>query len=436
MPCPHMGDLGPETFSRRGFVKAALAMGGTSALAACVDREGRVDAPSGTEDPSTLPDRQFEWTEYLPRGQHGNPKVPNHQLLLFLNYRGQGPPTDAERQQVDTALRALERAYQWGGGETFNQTATTGLLSLIGYSPAYFDRFDASLPDDLDLPPPETVLDELDEEASLAESYDALVLLTSDRVQVLLAAEQALRGTFDTLNGVPVEASFDGVFEFAERRTGFLGVGRPAEELDVDGVSENSPTAMGFRSSFRDNQASEDRVAIWGGPFDNGTTMQVSRLGLGLREWYDADRESRIEKMFSPEHTVDDVGEVGELLAGTSRVSENMANAASENAREYGRVGHTQKVAAARDEEFEPVILRRSEGVSIDLDRPSMNFLSVQRDMADFLETRKAMNGEHLDADVPPEEDGIRQFVEVLSRATFLVPPRPASALPTPNGGR
>jgi hypothetical protein len=61
-----------------------------------------------------------------------------------------------------------------------------------------------------------------------------------------------------------------------------------------------------------------------------------------------------------------------------------------------------------------------------------MNFLSLQRGIEDFVETRRAMNGEHVDAEVATGNDGIRHYVSVRRRGTFLVPPRRLRALPIP----
>jgi hypothetical protein len=93
-----------------------------------------------------------------------------------------------------------------------------------------------------------------------------------------------------------------------------------------------------------------------------------------------------------------------------------------------------------------------------------MNFISLQRFIGEFLDVRRAMNcpahggdfaqreaegeedGEGGDgqsaggsgcpahAQVPGENNGIDGFLEVLSRGTYLVPPRSLRALPTPNG--
>jgi hypothetical protein len=389
-------------------------------------RESGLDVPSGG-DPSALPERQFAWNDALPTGPHGNVKLPNHQLLLFLNYRGD-VPTAADRDRVAEAFDAIERGFQYGTGDEYNATSTQGLLTMIGYSPSYFDRFGtrpSAAP-----PSADSVVRELDEDARV-DAYDAALVLTSDEVSVLLAAEQALRGDVDAVNDTELTSVISDIFTVADRRTGFLGVGRPADELETD-VPEDAPAAMGYRSGFKDNQATEDRVAIADGPFADGTTMQISRLVFSLDDWYDNSEEARVKRMFSPQHSVEDVGEIGERLGGQSRIEEETVEDATDDARSHGMVGHTQKVAAGRDDEFEPTLLRRSEGVSTDLDQPALNFSSLQQQMTAFLEVRRAMNGDHVDVSVPTDRDGIRDYVSVRSRGTYLVPPRSKRALPIP----
>jgi hypothetical protein len=73
--------------SRRSFTKAALAIGGTGALSACIEREGMPDVSPGPVDPAgEYGQRLFGWNDYLARDGHGNTKLPNHQPILFLNY--------------------------------------------------------------------------------------------------------------------------------------------------------------------------------------------------------------------------------------------------------------------------------------------------------------------------------------------------------------
>lgn len=433
MPCPHISKFLDESRdSRRGFLKSMLAVGGTSALSACIERGDSLDIPDGTSDPSTLPSSQHVWNEYLPRDQHGNIVPPSYQLLLFLEYTGSSPPTERERERVAGAFRSLVHAYQYGNGGTKHYsgegTSIDGLLFSMGYSPRYFQRFDDGVPASVDLPPPDDVIERLEEEAPTPHPHDAVCLLTSDYVQVLLSAEEALFGSLDTLNGVEMSGSFEGVFERRARWAGFKERGLVSDRLENDAVPRESPGAMGFRSNFKDTQPPEEKVTIADGRFAGGTTQHVSRVELFLDEWYDADEASRVAHMFSPDHTPSDVGDVGDDLAGDSGITEDIVAQADRNARDGGVVGHAQKTAEARDEEFDPRILRRSEGIAVATDTPMMNFTSVQRGIGDFVETRQAMNGVHLDS--TDEGDGIREFITVTSRGNYLVPPRDLIALP------
>lgn len=436
MPCPVSGGStsGPSPgIERREFLKSALAIGGASALSACVSRGKEVTLPRGPEDLDSLPRRQHAWNDYLVTDPHGNTVLPHHQLLLFLDVTVSNP-TATDRERAESALTTLERAFQRGTGGDRSATATDGLFFSIGYAPSYFDRFDADLSDSVDLPAPETVLEATDEDPSKADHHDALLMLTSDHVEALLESELALFGDVEELNGVAVDGGLEHAFEVVERRTGFIGKGLPSERLDHP-VPEESPQAMGFKSGFRDNQASEERVTIADGPFAGGTTQHVSKLQFDLGEWYENDHDDRVELMFSPEHTSDEVGEVGDFLASDSKVTDGIIERTDQHARHRGRVGHTQKVARARDD-GEPLILRRSEGISTDGEVPGLNFTSVQQRIGDFIETRKAMNGTDLSAETDgeggPSGNGILDFIEVRNRANFLLPPRPHRALPGP----
>lgn len=111
---------------RRAFLKSAVAIGGASALAACVEREQAASIPAGTDDPSSLPSRQHAWNAYSARDDAGNVLPPRHHVLLHLDYGG-GRPSADDRETVESALRSLERAYAW---------SNEGLLFTLGYSPA------------------------------------------------------------------------------------------------------------------------------------------------------------------------------------------------------------------------------------------------------------------------------------------------------------
>ncbi|MFB6075213.1 MAG: hypothetical protein ABEJ89_09390 [Haloarculaceae archaeon] len=444
MPCPHAGGSqddprsGPsdDALSRRQMIRAAVAIGGTSALSACLDRERDGTAtptersfPQGPDDLSTLPERQHAWTDYLVRDRFGNTVLPQHHAILLLRYTGPEPPTQSDRESVESAFRTLERAYQRGTGGEPSVVQNEGLLFVVGYAPRYFDRFDAALPASVDLPPSDELLGTIGESEPTADDYDAAVHLASDRGSVLLAVEQALFGELETLNGVSVAGSLDPVFEVAERRTGFVGRDQPAQRYENDDIPDSAPLSMGFKSAYRDTLPSEDRITIRDGPFAGGTTMQVSRLEHDLEAWYDHDHGERTRRMFSPEHTSEDVGEVGEDLASSSGITEAIAERAERDAREEGVLGHGQKIARARDEEFNQRILRRDFDIA---DTPGLHFDAWQRTMDDFVQVRRAMNGDGIDAEVDEADDGILSVITVTNRATYLMPPRSLRALPRP----
>jgi len=422
-----MSDGPNRGIDRRAFVKSALAIGGASALSACLDRSDDADVPMGS--PGAHPERQHAWTDALARDDHGNVIEPTHRLMLLLNYDGEGTPTAEERERVERALGTLDRAYAW---------RHDGLLSTMAYSPAYFERFERSLPESVALPDPEALASF---ENPTLDSPDALLYLASDHAHVLLAAEQALIGEQDALNGVDVAASFRGVFSVTERRTGFKGDGTPADNQDADGiptshpVPDDAPLYMGFKSGYEKTQAPEDRVTIRSGPFAGGTTQHASYMRLNLRQWYEQDdREQRVGKMFCPYHAENDVVEgPGDNLGTDAGMAK--AKPAGRAAEEDGLVGHNQKMVDVR-EDGRPIILRRDFD-STDGDHAGLHFVSFQRTIDDFVATREAMNGADIATDSPVGQrtnNGILQYVDVANRGNYLVPPRSRRALPTPTG--
>ncbi len=428
--------------SRRDFVTAAVAIGGTSALTACMERErsptddattaSESEAASPSEypqgDPESVPSGQHRWGEYLVRDAHGNTVPPQQLVTVGLEYEGSIPPTDEEREQVENALETIERAYQWGTGGDAGAAFNRGLLFTLGYAPRYFEAM-GQVPESVTTP--EDVLDAVGEDPTKADSYDAVLLLTSDIGSVVLGAEAALFGELDEANGVPVDATFEGVFSKAGRHTGYVGKGLPADKLDEERIPEDAPLSMGFKSGFRGNLPGEDAVTLSSGPFAGGTTIASSTLAIDLDRWYDQRADERVAEMFCPAHTTDDVGQTGDKLGDDSGVTEAHVENIEADAESHGCVGHTQKVARARDDEFEPRILRRTEGVATSQHhQTAFQFNSVQRTMDDFVETRVAMNPDEYDFDIPAENHGIVDYLETLRRGSYLAPPREKRALP------
>jgi len=286
-----------QGLSRRHFVRAAVAIGGTSALTACLEQEQEKLGADGAStastdeprfprgDPGAVPDGQHRWGEYLVRDAHGNTVPPQQLVTVGLDYEGSAPPTDAERAQVEASLELLDRAFQWGTGGNAGAAFTRGLLFMIGYAPRYFEQVGERVPDGLTTP--ESVLESVGEDPTKADGYDAVLMMTSDIGSVLLAAEAALFGEAETVNGLPVETTLEGVFSRAGRHTGYVGKGLPADKLDNEDIPEDAPLSMGFKSGFRDNLPPEDRVTIDNGPFAGGTTIASSTLRIDLDRWYD-----------------------------------------------------------------------------------------------------------------------------------------------------
>ena len=413
--------------SRREYLRMAVAVGGATALSACLRERDEVDVPGGTDDPETLPERQHAWNETLAEDEDGNTRAPEHHVLVGLSLTAE--PDEGARETVEEALRTLERAYEW---------SNEGLLFTLGYTPAYFERFDEELPGSVNLPAPEPLADR---ESPEFDEFDALLHLASDHPEAVLEAEEGLFGEREAVNGEPVEVDLSPVFERLDdrRRTGFIGPGLPAEHTDLDGVPdavpEDAPFFMGFRAGFEESQATEDRVTIEEGPFAGGTTQHVSSMDVQLDVWFEQDsHRQRVAKMFSPEHAEEElVGEVGEKLSVTSELTTERIESTAEDAREHGVVGHAQKAARAR-EDGEPILLRRDFN-TVDGDRPGVHFLSVQETISEFVTVRDAMTGGDLAGSgvSATVNNGILQYIFVNRRGNYLLPPRAHRALPTPN---
>jgi hypothetical protein len=421
---------------RRELLRIAVALGGAGALSACLERAGDEPAPAG--DPDAIPARQHAWNGYVRRDEHGNTELPRHQILLYVEFDGDGPPGDAARETLAAALGTLDRAYAWG---------SEGLLHSVAYSRSYFDRYDASLPEGL-LPAPRALSPF---ETPTFDTQDALVHLASDRAEVVLAADRALRGERNRLNGEPVAAALTDVGRIDSRRTGFVGAGLPAANQDVAGVPDSrpvpeaSPLFMGFTAGFRGNQATEEYVTLDEGPFAGGTTKVVSNLRQRLDDWYgEQSHEDRVAEMFSPSHAERGLVEgVGDGLGADSGI-DRFVDRIEADAREHGRVGHAQKAARAnRDDDGNVVLLRRhfesTDEVGSDQRVASLHFPSLQRRIDQFEAVRRAMNGTDL-TEVTPAirqrvNNGILEYVFVRRRGYFLVPPRRHRAMPTPEPG-
>ena len=181
------------------------------------------------------------------------------------------------------------------------------------------------------------------------------------------------------------------VLRWRETRTGFVGTGLPAAHQHVGGippgnpVPKTAPLFMGFKSGLRKNQATEDDVTIASGPFAGGTTMQVSYMRLRLDSWYgQLTSTSAWPACTRPQVTP------AQVARFTDRRARAIPTLLGEAVRRYGVVGHSQTSARAR-RNGRPLIIRRDFD-TVDGGQAGLHFVSIQRTIADFVTTRKAMN--------------------------------------------
>jgi len=325
-------------------------------------------------------------------------------------------PSDDAVRTVERGMRTIEAAFDW---------RADGLFHVLAWGTAYFKRIDKLGAAPISNP---AVISRTDNPDLL--EFDAVLILESDVPSQLVAVENAMFRSAETLNGEPVAHPLGDVFRIAEVRTGFLGAGLPARHADVEGIpagalSQDDPTFMGFFSDRQGTQASEDFVTIPDGRFAGGTTLHVSHLTQNLDTWWEGlDDIGRVARMFSPEFDPSDVPNFDSNVP--------FSDAVRDHAREFDVVGHHEKVAQVR-REGKPIILRRDFNTT-DGDHAGVHFLSFQRTLAHFRATRRAMNGWYVrddsEAITDRENNGILNFIDVQSRANFYVPPRDRRAFP------
>ncbi|QIO21902.1 hypothetical protein [Haloarcula sp. JP-L23] len=402
--------------SRRDLLYRLATITGAAGLSGCSNfLARRAESPTADLPPNpragSLPQSQHTWNDRLRTDSEDNPLLPEHFRLLLLDL--DADPTEEAARTVELAMRTLEEAYEF---------RSDGLLHMLGWGTAYFERLGRLGDSPIRHP---KVVSRTDDPELL--SYDAILVLASDVPSQLEATEAAAFGTRSTLGGVTVEERLGDVFTVGERRTGFFGEELPAQHANAEGVPNDIPSDVpnftGFFSGRPGTQASEERVTISDGRYAGGTTMHLSHLRESLDSWWAMAEADRVTQMFSSAFTPEDVAGHGPL---------DFADAVTEHASETGRVGHWEKVARAR-KDGEPLLLRRDFN-SVDGGHAAVQFLSLQRTLNHFEETRDAMNGWWLQDEHPDIQDeqnnGILEFIEVLSRANFYVPPRDRRAFP------
>ncbi len=409
----------PLRVTRRRLLAGAGALVAAGALdshaaAADAGRAAPPPAVSPGRQPPGLPARQHAWEATLASDRHGNPVAPRFDRLLFFDVRGRA--TAAHARLLEAGLRTLERAFPWG---------PEGLLFTAGWGNAYFSRV-------LGVASPIQRAHGLSQfELPSIDDYHLCLHLACDDEQRLAAVEAAL------VDGVPLPGA-DGwlalsdALVWRETRTGFVGAGLPAAHQRVGGIPPHGPVArsapmfMGFQSSLRRNQASEDSITIRSGPFAQGTTMAVSYIRLRLDGWYERlDERGRVARMYSPQTTPAD-------LARITTDAPSQPGQIEEAGSRYGVIGHAQSTARAR-RHGRPLILRRDFD-TVDGGHAGVHFVSLQRTLDDFVTTRNAMNAvaeQQQHARIADTfNNGINDFISVLRRANYILPSRAARSFP------
>jgi hypothetical protein len=409
--------------TRRRFIAGGTALvvgGGAAGLAGCGSSKSEHGAghviPVVTlgQPPAGLPSRQFAWTAALSRDADGNPVAPRHDRLLMFDVNGR-PGTDDARL-FEAALRTLERRYHWG---------PEGLLFAAAWGVPYFTRV-------LQRPSPIPAARALsDFELPAIDGYDLCLHLAADDQSRLAEIETALVHG-QRLPGADGPLDISSALIWRETRTGFTGPGLAAAHQHVGGIPAGSPVPpaaplyMGFKSNRKRNQASEDAIAITSGPFAGGTTMAVSHMRLRLDSWYgELSLRERVARMYAPQVSVAQAARfTTDAESDPSRLTEAIDR--------YGVIGHAQTSARAR-RNGKPLILRRDFNTT-DGGQAGLHFVSLQRDIADFVRTRAAMNAASAQLRNPAITDtvnnGINEFIFVVRRGNYIVPPRAQRSFP------
>jgi hypothetical protein len=364
--------------------------------------------------PSGLPARQHAWVDYLAQDSYGNPIAPQFDRLLYFDVNGTPGPNHA--RMLEASLRTLERTFKWDH---------TGLLFTAGWSPSYFEHVLS-----VDSPVPRAKgLSDFEEPT--IDDYHLMLHLAADDEDRLAAIEGAL------LHGEPLPGA-DGSLEIAdaltwrETRTGFTGAGLPAARQNVGGippgepVPKHAPLFMGFKSGLKKNQATEDDITITDGAFAGGTTQHNSYMRLRLSSWYENLSESeRVARMYAPQLTPTDVHRL-------TTDAESDPKGLGQAINHYGVIGHSQSSARAR-RNGKPRIIRRDFD-TVDGGQAGLHFVSVHRTIEDFVVTRTAMNQSNAPlqnpAITPTVNNGINEFIFVLKRANYVLPPRADRSFP------
>lgn len=344
---------------------------------------------------SSLPPGQHQWESTFGHDELGRPVLPRHHRLILAEL-AEHPTADAA-QLLESRLALLEERFAYG---------PDGLLTTLGWGPPWWDEHTPHLG-------LIAVASKMSRwEDPVLETPHAIFHLASDHQDVLDAAGDVLFGG----DGV------DQHLKVRQVRTGFVGAGLPKQAMPQLDVPESAPLLLGFHSILRANQATEESITIPSGPLAGGTTQHVSRIELDVRCWHAKDRDEQAALLYAPTITAAEADRLADDAPSDYESYE-------QTVREHGIVGHGQAAAHARVDNV-PVINRR-DFATVDDGRPGTHFVSLQRELRDFNNTRAIMNaadgtGYHRSVGAR-RRNGINAFFDVTHRATFGIPPGPCA---------
>ena len=493
---------------RRDFMRSALAIGGAAALNTTLGLAGMPGRAAADGDPVGIAERlnrQHAWDNYEYEDPDKGTLPPARHVLLMLDYQGEGEPSPGDRRETRQAFRELESTIEWDHeGLLFTVGYSPSYFDRFdgdlpkGVDPdGGFAKPSLIRAGDL-IDTPGVTLDHEDpvpeSDGTEGPTYDACLHLASEHEQNILAAEELLWGGSVDVDGDGEEESLDhtleGVFarptEYPDRRVGFAGTKNLEKEGDAgeEGgvypeevpVDDGAKLSMGFNDLFKNSIPREDLITLLEdqqlvepkppGVFAQGSVKHVSKLDMNLdpegddpgfgntdadtvadEGWYRYSDQERIERMFSPDHEVDEMGIVGQDLGSSnapydadggsnatrdlSADEPDVAERTESDANDEdgpGVAGHVQKCARARfdmearvtddipedhpyvterdddflrghdgDQEAEQVMLRRDFN-TVDNERPGLHFVSLMRFNPYMAYMRQAMNGVPFDS--------------------------------------
>ena len=440
---------------RQALVGSAGAVAGAAGIYALVDRH--TGAPDRGTAPSSLPPEQHLLSGVQVVTDNGVEVLvpPLHHAVVTAKVAGGDLAT--ARADLEGALAALESQYP-ATPAGLGVTVAWGLPYFRRYVPAQWQRLQ---PYDIRAQSP-ALLDARrfpsDPDDTELEQNDVAVLLRSDVLDAIAAAEKAL---FDDL----------GVLTKTTVRRGFAGGGLPSKLAVAAGVpgADLIPTEaelfLGFTSTLRENLG-PSRIAnletlglarIPEGYFTHGTHMHLSHIHENLEAWYvNSSHDDRVHTTFRPGLEVPE----GTLTVPQGRAEVSTAADVRRSYRVHGTIGHSgalQTASRLERRRVGPDGTVYPAGVAIPqradfntLDNPfawsrdgsgsadpaaGVHFVVFNPTSDDFHRVRNAMDGVLPDGTTLPfepraEGQGFNSILRTTRRQNFLVPPRAHRSFP------